>query len=197
MLLVLGPHFETLCDTKFEILLVIWWFSIKVGFRKPGCSSVLEWHCLCCPSEPCLFSSSELHCVLVDLSLPFFFFFLTLAALCLHCCTWAFPGYREQGLLFVSGCSPLIGVASLVAEHGLQGSWVVLTCGLSLLWGMWNLPRLGIEPVSPALAGGFLSNEPPRKPSSLLYVQIVALLPQEWDGSHCFHMSSTIPRWES
>ena len=27
--------------------------------------------------------------------------------------------------------------------------------------GMWNLPRPGIEPMSPALAGGFLSTVPP------------------------------------
>ena len=28
---------------------------------------------------------------------------------------------------------------------------------------MWNLPQLGIKPVSPALAGGFLSTVPPGK----------------------------------
>ena len=28
---------------------------------------------------------------------------------------------------------------------------------------MWDLPRLGIEPVSPALAGGFLTTAPPEK----------------------------------
>ena len=29
---------------------------------------------------------------------------------------------------------------------------------------MWDLPRPGIEPVSPALAGGFLTTSPPGKP---------------------------------
>ena len=29
--------------------------------------------------------------------------------------------------------------------------------------GTWNLPRPGIKPVSPALAGGFLSTVPPGK----------------------------------
>ena len=29
---------------------------------------------------------------------------------------------------------------------------------------MWELPGLGIEPVSPALAGGFFTTEPPGKP---------------------------------
>jgi len=29
---------------------------------------------------------------------------------------------------------------------------------------MWDLPGSGIEPVSPALAGGFSTTEPPGKP---------------------------------
>ena len=33
---------------------------------------------------------------------------------------------------------------------------------------MWNLPESGIKPVSPALAGGFFTAEPPRKPSAML-----------------------------
>ena len=32
---------------------------------------------------------------------------------------------------------------------------------------MWALPGLGIELVSPALAGGFLTTEPPGKPQAL------------------------------
>ena len=33
-----------------------------------------------------------------------------------------------------------------------------------LLLGKWNLRRPGMQPVSPALAGGFLITEPPQKP---------------------------------
>ena len=33
-----------------------------------------------------------------------------------------------------------------------------------LLRGLWDLPTPGIEPVSPALAGGFLSTVPPGSP---------------------------------
>ena len=33
---------------------------------------------------------------------------------------------------------------------------------------MWDLPQLGIEPVSPALAGGFFTIEPPGKPSETI-----------------------------
>ena len=33
---------------------------------------------------------------------------------------------------------------------------------------MWDLPGPGLEPVSPALAGGFLTTAPPGKPSFIL-----------------------------
>ena len=33
---------------------------------------------------------------------------------------------------------------------------------------MWDLPRPGLEPESPALAGGFLTTAPPGKPNKLL-----------------------------
>ena len=36
---------------------------------------------------------------------------------------------------------------------------------LNKLCGMWNLPRPGIESVSLAVTGGFLTAEPPRKPN--------------------------------
>ena len=35
--------------------------------------------------------------------------------------------------------------------------------------GMWDLPRPGIEPMSPALAGGFLTTGPPGKSSHSLF----------------------------
>ena len=35
---------------------------------------------------------------------------------------------------------------------------------------MWDLPRPGLEPVSPALAGGFLTTAPPGKPSGLILI---------------------------
>ena len=36
------------------------------------------------------------------------------------------------------------------------------------LHGTWDLPRPGIELVSPTLAGGFFITEPPRKPKNLI-----------------------------
>ena len=35
---------------------------------------------------------------------------------------------------------------------------------------MWNLPRPGIEPVSPVLAGRFLTTGMPGKPKVLFYI---------------------------
>ena len=66
----------------------------------------------------------------------------------------------------VAACGLLVAVASLVwspgsRQHGLQQlqhkDSVVAAHGRSWLCGMWNLPRPRIEPVSPALAGRFLS----------------------------------------
>ena len=37
-----------------------------------------------------------------------------------------------------------------------------------LFHGIWDLPGPGIEPVSPGLAGGFLSTEPPGKPLGIV-----------------------------
>ena len=51
--------------------------------------------------------------------LIFFLINLFLAVLGLSCCTRAFSGCGEQGLLFVAVPRLLIAVASLVAEHGL------------------------------------------------------------------------------
>ena len=55
------------------------------------------------------------------------------------------------------------------------GSWALerklSSCGAwtFLLSSMWDLPGPGLEPVSPALAGGFLTTLPPGKCLSILY----------------------------
>ena len=102
--------------------------------------------------------------------------YLFLAELGLCCCSQAFSSCREQGLLFSSlqcvGFSLCWLLCSLL-EHGLQARglqqlWRMgfSSCGAQaqLLRGMWDLPRPGLEPVSPALAGGFLTTAPPGKP---------------------------------
>ena len=78
---------------------------------------------------------------------------------------WAFLcciKWGHHSLLVVRGL--LIAVASLAVEHRLEGVWASVAVVHGLL-GMWDLPRPGVEPVSTALAGGFFTIEPSRKPS--------------------------------
>ena len=55
---------------------------------------------------------------------------------------------------------------SRVLERRLSscGAWA------QLLYCMWDLPRPGIEPVSPALAGGFLTTALPGSPSFYIFL---------------------------
>ena len=118
----------------------------------------------------------------------YLFIYLFLTALGFRCCTWAFFSCIERGLLFIAVRGLLIAVASPVVERGwAQQLWhtgsVVVAHGLSscgsralerrfsscgawaqLLHSMWDLPGLGLKPVSPALVGGFLTTVPPGKP---------------------------------
>ena len=73
----------------------------------------------------------------------------------------------------------LIVVASLVVEHGLLGvrasvvaARSLSSCGAwaSLLRGMWDIPRPGLEPVSPALAGRSLTTALPGKSLYSIFV---------------------------
>ena len=95
------------------------------------------------------------------------FIYLFLDALSLH---WFFFFFGVDFLRFSLAsasrdCSPvvvlgrLVVVASLVAERGLS------SCGTrpQLPRGLWDLPRPGMEAISPALAGGFLSTTPQGK----------------------------------
>ena len=98
-------------------------------------------------------------------------FIHSLAALGLRCCVWAFSSCGKQGLLFVAlhGLLLLQSTGSRRVGFSSCGSRALerrlSSCGTraSLLRGMWNLPRPGLEPVSPALAGGFLTTAPPGK----------------------------------
>ena len=58
-----------------------------------------------------------------------------------------------------------------------------------MLRGMWDLPGPGVEPVSPALAGGFLTTAPPGKS----HLCILFL----WGGGgapHCAARRILVPR---
>ena len=83
----------------------------------------------------------------------------------LHCCVWAFSNCSDRwGLLFVAVRRLPIAVASLVLEHRLRGAQasVVVWCGLSCSVAC-GIFLEGVEPVSPALAGGVLTTGPPGK----------------------------------
>ena len=85
----------------------------------------------------------------------------------LRFCARAFSSCGERGPLFVAVRGPLTVVASLVAEHRLQ-TRRLSSCGsrAQLLRGMWDLPRPGLEPVSPELAGRLSTTAPAGKPLS-------------------------------
>ena len=88
-----------------------------------------------------------------------------MAVLGLRFCARAFSSCSKRGPLFIAARGPLTVAASLVAEHRLQ-TRRLSNCGSRayLLRGMWDLPRPGLEPVSPALAGRFSTTAPPGKP---------------------------------
>ena len=117
-----------------------------------------------------------------------FYFFIVFSVLGLCCCTWAFLWLQRAGATLRCGArashcggfsccrEQALGTrASVVVARGLSSCGSrALECRLSscgaqaqLLRSMWDLPRPGLEPVSPALAGGFSATAPPGKPSFL------------------------------
>ena len=127
----------------------------------------------------------------LDGSFLSFFFLINLFILFIYFwLRWVFVAARglslvvaSGGLLFIAVCRLLIVVASRCGAWalGMRAS-VVVACRLSscgsralerrlgscgtetwLLRGTWDLPRPGLEPVSPALAGGFLTTALPGK----------------------------------
>ena len=88
-----------------------------------------------------------------------------MAVLGLRFCARASSSCGKRAPLFIAGPRPLTIAASLVAEHRLQ-TRRLSSCGSrgQLLRGMWDPPRPGLEPVSPALAGRLSTTAPPGKP---------------------------------
>ena len=109
--------------------------------------------------------------VFLNLFIIYLFF---MAVLGLRFCSRAFSCCGKRGPLFIAVRGPLTIAASLVAKHRLQtlrlsncGSWA------QLLRGMWDLPRPGLEPVSPALAGRFSATAPPGKPGACIFNKLL------------------------
>ena len=112
-----------------------------------------------------------------------------MTVLSLRFCARAFSSCGKWGPLFITVRGPLTIAASLVAEHRLQ------TCRLSncgsraqLLCGMWDLPRPGLEPVCPALAGRFSTTAPPGKPEALDLIIVCIKTKSGWAGGYVFQL---------
>ena len=96
----------------------------------------------------------------------------------LRCCAGAtlLCGVRAShcGGFYCCGARALGTRSSVVVANGLSScsAWAYLLCG------MWDLPGPGLEPMSPALAGRFLTSAPPGKP--LIVVLICIFLGDSW-----------------
>ena len=115
-----------------------------------------------------------------------------MALLGLRFCARAFSSCGKWGPLFIVVRGPLIITASLVAEHRLQ-MHRLSNCGsrAQLLRGMWDPPRPGLEPVSPALAGRPSTNAPPGKPPLLLLILFFVFNFCQFD----YYVSQHVPPW--
>ena len=101
-----------------------------------------------------------------------------MAVLGLRFCARAFSSCGKRGTLFIAVRGPLSTAASLVAEHRLQ-TLRLSNCGsrAQSLHGTWDLPRPGLEPAFPALAGRLSTTAPPGKPPYILIYYLGAALP--------------------
>ena len=107
---------------------------------------------------------------------------MQLARATLHCGAWA----SHCGGFSCCGAWTLGARASVVVACGLSscgsqalerrlsscGAWALLLCG------MWDLPGPGIEPMSPALAGGFLTTVLPGKSVCGIFLKSHTLISQ-------------------
>ena len=106
-----------------------------------------------------------------------------MAVLGLRLCARALSSCGKRGPLFIAVRGPLAITASLVAEHRLQ-TRRLSNCGsrAQLLRGMWDLPRPGLEPVSPALAGRFSTTAPPGKPQNSCFYGLTSYTSARGEG---------------
>ena len=84
-----------------------------------------------------------------------------MAALGLRCCMWAFS--RVGATLRCGVQAYRCGAQALGAQASVVVACRLSSCGAwaQLLRSMWDLPGPGLKPVSPELAGGFLTTAPP------------------------------------
>ena len=95
----------------------------------------------------------------------------------LRFCARTLSSRGKRGSLFIAVRRPPTIVAPPVAEHRLQMRRFS-NCGSRAqpLRGMWDPPRPGLEPVSPALAGRLSTTAPPGKPLNFLFIITIAII---------------------
>ena len=99
-----------------------------------------------------------------------------MAVLGLRFCARVFPGCGKWGPLFITVRGPLAIAASPVADHRLPMRRLSNYGSRARpLHGMWDPPRPGLEPVSPALAGRLPTTVPPGKPSSRVLMNSIVI----------------------
>ena len=154
-----------------NVSLGLTFFGNKLGNGHPLCPSARELSTLSSSAplsqHSCLFN---LHHIVLFLKKNLFIYYLFLAVLGLRFCARAFSSCGKLGPLLIVMRGPLTISASPVAEHRLQ-TRRLSSCGsrAQLLRGMWDLPRPGPEPVSPAPAGRLSTTVPPGKPHIVLF----------------------------
>ena len=86
------------------------------------------------------------------------------------CGKWGPLFIAVRGPLFIAVRGPLTIAGPPVAGHRLQ-TRRLSSCGprTQPLRGMWDPPRPGLEPVSPALAGRLSTTAPPGKPGICIF----------------------------
>ena len=111
-----------------------------------------------------------------------------MAVLCPRLCARAFSSCGKQGPLFIAVRGPLTIAASLVAEHRLQ-TRRLSSCDsrAQSLRGMWDPPRPGLEPVSPAPAGGPSTTAPPGKPETIFLRRFFVFFKLPREGFRVVH----------
>ena len=90
-----------------------------------------------------------------------------MAVLGLRFCARAFSSCGKWGPLFIAVRLSLSRPLSLRSTGSRRAGSVIVAHGPSR--GMWDLPRPGLEPVSPASAGRFSTTAPPGKPHPIFF----------------------------
>ena len=101
----------------------------------------------------------------------FFFFFLIFWPCWVFIAALVFLQLRQVEAILQLQCAGFSSQWLLLLRSTGSRAWGFSSCGewAQLLWSMWDPPRAGIEPAPPALAGGFLTIEPSRKPPKYVY----------------------------